>query len=96
MSISLLDCSSKARVEHVSFTLVASHAAMSWAQRLKRVFNIDIETYSVCGGSMKVIAAIEGPPVIKKILRHLRSEGLCLKAAGLLQRRAPPQQDLFS
>ena len=34
---------------------VASHAAMSWAQRLKRVFNIDIETCSVCGGSMKVI-----------------------------------------
>ena len=37
-------------------TPVASHAAMSWAQRLKRVFNIDIETCRVCGGSMKVIA----------------------------------------
>jgi hypothetical protein len=49
-------------------TPVASHAAMSWAQRLKRVFAIDIETCSVCGGSMKVIAAIEDPLVIKKIL----------------------------
>ena len=76
--------------------MVASHAAMSWAQRLKRVFNIDIEMYSVCGGSMKVIAALEDPPVIKKILTHLRSEGLYLEAAGLLQSRAPPQQDLLS
>jgi len=31
-------------------------AAMSWAQRLKRVFNIDIETCSKCGGAVKVIA----------------------------------------
>jgi len=27
------------------------HAAMSWAQRLKRVFNIDIQTCSACGHS---------------------------------------------
>jgi hypothetical protein len=31
-------------------------AAMTWAQRLKRVFNIDIETCRECGGAMKVIA----------------------------------------
>jgi hypothetical protein len=75
-------------------TPVASHAAMSWAQRLKRVF--DIETCSVCGGSMKVIACIEDPVVIKKILTHLRSKGLYLEAAGLPPSRAPPQDDLFS
>jgi hypothetical protein len=75
---------------------VASRGAMSWAQRLKRVFDIDIETCRVCGGSMKVIAAIENPVVIKKILRHLRGKGLSLEAAGLPQSRAPPQQDLFS
>ena len=40
------------------------------AQRLKRVFNIDIETCSGCGG-MKVIACIEDPIVIKQILDHL-------------------------
>ena len=34
---------------------------MTWAQRLKRVFNIDIETCSGCGGAMKVIACIEEP-----------------------------------
>jgi len=40
------------------------HAAMTWAQRLKRVFNIDVETCQACGGSVKVIACIEDPRVI--------------------------------
>jgi hypothetical protein len=84
----------KATVAASEATPVASHAAMSWAQRLKRVF--DIETCRVCGGSMKVIACIEDPPVIKKILTYLRSKGLYLEAAGLPQSRAPPQGDLFS
>src|SRR5699024_12310679 len=47
-------------------------ASMTWAQRLKRVFNIDIETCSGCGGAMKVIACIEDPIVIKQILDHLK------------------------
>jgi len=63
---------------------------------LKRVFNIDIETCRVCGASMKVIACIEAPLVIKKILTYLRGKGLYLAAAGLPLRRAPPQDDLFS
>jgi hypothetical protein len=29
---------------------------MTWAQRLNRVFHIDIETCSKCGGTVKVIA----------------------------------------
>ena len=45
------------------------HAAMTWAQRLKRVFKIDIETCETCGGKMQVIAAIEAPAVIKRSWR---------------------------
>jgi rRNA maturation protein Nop10 len=30
---------------------------MTWAQRLKRVFGIDIETCPACGGAVKVIAS---------------------------------------
>ena len=45
-------------------------AAMTWAQRLKRVFNIDIETRWECGGTVKVIACIEDPVGIEKILTH--------------------------
>ncbi len=32
---------------------------MTWAQSLKRVFNIDIETYAACGGMVKIIASID-------------------------------------
>ena len=65
-------------------------AAMTWAQRLKRVFNIDIETCSECGGAVKVIACIEDPVVIKKILTHLK-EKAAPEPAGLLPSvRAPP------
>ncbi|CAB1064283.1 hypothetical protein D1BOALGB6SA_9075 [Olavius sp. associated proteobacterium Delta 1] len=32
------------------------HRAMSWMQRRKRLFNIDIETCENCGGQVKVTA----------------------------------------
>jgi ribosomal protein S27E len=43
------------------------HRAMTWMQRLKRVFNIDIEVCEHCGGQVKVIASIEDPKVIEQI-----------------------------
>ena len=48
--------------------------AMSWAQRLKRVFNIDVEVCGHCGGSVKVIACIEDQDVIDRFLAHLREK----------------------
>jgi uncharacterized protein with PIN domain len=44
---------------------------MSWARLLKRVFDIDIERCPQCGGKLKLIAAIEEPAVIERILTHL-------------------------
>jgi hypothetical protein len=49
----------------------ARRSAMTWAQRLKRVFRIDVETCQACGGAVKIIASIEDPVIIKKILAHL-------------------------
>jgi len=66
-----------------------------WAQRLKRVFNIDIEMCTECGGSVKVIACIEDPVVIKKILTHLMGKALSAKPVRLPESRAPPQAGLF-
>lgn len=71
---------------------------MTWMQRLKRVFNIDIETCERCGGKVKVIASIEDPAVIAHILKHLKQKEV-LKAGiqphELRQERAPPVMRLF-
>jgi hypothetical protein len=61
---------------------------LTWAQRLKRVFAIDIETCRQCGGRLRVIASIEQPALIERILGHLG------RAAGAVDpghpSRAPP------
>ena len=55
--------------------LAERRASMTWAQRLKRMFNIDIETCRECGGAMQVIACIDDPVVIQKILNYLKDKG---------------------
>jgi len=65
------------------------HAAMTWAQRLKRVFNIDIAVCGRCGGAVKVIACIEDQDVIDRILAHLRKKEQDISALPLL---APPSR----
>jgi hypothetical protein len=67
---------------------------MTWAQRLKRVFNIDIETCPKCGGAVKVIASIEDPSVIKKILAHLDGIAHPAGEGRLPPCRAPPSVGL--
>ncbi len=63
---------------------------MAWVQRLKRVFNIDIETCSQCGGAVKVIACIEEPVLIKKILSHIQGKAATAEKQWLPENRAPP------
>ena len=55
-------------------------ARMGWARLLKSVFDLDLEHSPKCGGEFKIIAAIEEPAVIAKILTHLG-----------LPARAPPR-----
>lgn len=69
------------------------HVAMTWAQRLKRVFGIDIDQCARCGGKLKVIASIEEPGVIARILAHIQKTAPDPQQAGLpLGARAPPIQ----
>jgi hypothetical protein len=42
--------------EPESPTPAEHRAGMTWAQRLKRVFNIDIETCPACGGAVRIVA----------------------------------------
>ncbi len=74
------------------------HRAMTWMQRLKRVFNIDIEICELCGGQVKVIASIEDPTVIALILKHFKQKTTAVddsKRHTLPPERAPPQTELF-
>ncbi len=86
---------------------------MTWAQRLKRVFNIDVATCRVCGAaakvavpahpcahgiraSMHIIACIEDPAVIRKILKHLQEQLPLDSGVQMPNPRAPPQASLLS
>jgi len=66
---------------------------MTWAQRLKRVFAIDIEICRSCGGKLRVIASIEDSAVVERILEHLGRDAAPVDAAAPPS-RAPPQGDL--
>ena len=67
---------------------IERHAAMTWAQRLKQVF--DIEGCSRCGVSARVIACIEDQDVIDRILAHLRQKE---QDTPTLPHLAPPSRD---
>jgi hypothetical protein len=69
--------------------------AITWAKRLKRVFDIDIETCSECGGNVKIIASIEDPAVIQKILAHLDDNVRSAATAMLPDCRASPTVGLL-
>ena len=79
-------------------TPMERHASMTWARRLKRVFKIDITECEQCKGAVKIIACIEDPVIIKKILDHLKAgERAGSKYSPMPPSRAPPppQQGLF-
>src|SRR5690606_36144213 len=69
------------------------HVAVNSARRLKRVFGIEIEGCARCGGKLKVIASIEEPEVITKILTYLeRMAPEHYQSELPLGARAPPRQ----
>ncbi len=60
---------------------------VQWAQRLKRVLAIDIEKCPDCGGKLRIIACIEDPQLIVKILAYVCShEAVTVQAVA----RGPP------
>jgi hypothetical protein len=77
-------------VDETDQTPAEKRASMTWAKRLKRVFNIDIETCSKCGEDVRIIASIEDPVVIQKILAHLDNTAGSAATALLPDCRASP------
>ena len=68
---------------------------MSWARRLKRVFAIEIERCQRCGRRLAVIASIEEPALIERILAHLTQRAEEERKGLPFASRAPPQPSLL-
>ncbi len=64
---------------------------LGWAQRIKRVLDIDVLTCRRCNSKRKIIAFIQQPAVARQILQHL---GLPHQPPPIAPARPPPQQDL--
>ncbi len=62
-----------------------------WAELMSRVFGINVLTCPECSGQCRVIACIDDPDVIRKILRHL---GLPTQGVHLQPARGPPDRQL--
>ena len=71
------------------------HVALNWARRLKRVFGIEVEQCARCGGRLEVIASIEEPQLIERILAHRREQEGESALTVPLGARAPPQPSLL-
>ena len=57
---------------------------MSWMERLKRVFAIDLSICPDCAGRLHVVADVIRPDIIQKVLEHVARQ------------RAPPEFSAIS
>ncbi|MBI3768002.1 MAG: ATP-dependent helicase HrpA [Deltaproteobacteria bacterium] len=57
---------------------------------LPRIFAIDALACAQCGGRLRLIATIDDPPIVDRILRHL---GLPTELPDLFPARPPPSVD---
>ena len=70
-------------------------APLTWAERLKRLFDIDISVCPLCGDTLRVIADVTDPDVTQTILVHLQQRA----PPDAVRRQTPgqgPQNDLFA
>lgn len=65
---------------------------MSWADLLKRVFEIDVLSCPRCGGRMKIVATLTDRSVVAAFLRSL---GVSTEVPRFIPARSPPAADEF-
>jgi len=71
-------------------TPAEKHISMTWAVRLKWVFDIEIDICSECGGDVRIIASIEDPVAMRMILAHLNKKMALAEISLLPDCRASP------
>ena len=49
----------------------AAHARSAWARLIRKVYEADPLECPKCHGPMRIIALIDDPPVVRRILEHL-------------------------
>lgn len=64
-------------------------SGLDWASLLRRVWDIDVLACP-CGGRIRIIAVIESPAVIRRILKHV---GLPWESPVIASARAPPMDE---
>lgn len=69
----------------------ASHARIRWAVLLARIYDVLPLLCPACGGEMRILAFLTGPPVVSAILLHL---DLPHKPPHLSPARGPPRVGL--
>jgi uncharacterized protein YbaR (Trm112 family) len=61
----------QAREREASPRAVGPRGARTWAALMRRVFDLDVLACPRCGGRLRLIATVEDPAVVGKILAHL-------------------------
>ncbi len=61
-----------------------------WSELMRRVFSVDVLHCTHCGGRRKLLAFITDPPIIHRILKHLK---LPTEPPSVAPARPPPQLD---
>ena len=69
---------------------------MTWSQRLKRVFHIEVERCRVCGAKARVIAAIGNKAIIDKVTRSYGGQGVQCTNSALAAGACTASGRLFS
>jgi hypothetical protein len=63
---------------------------IAWATLLQRVFEVDVLACPRCDGRLELLATLEQPAVVRRILMHL-----CLPAEPVTPRAPPPAPEAF-
>jgi Zn-finger nucleic acid-binding protein len=73
------------------------HCCFKWNVEMERRTScrIEIEQCARCGGRLEVIASIEEPELIERILAHRRERGEDTAPTASLGARGPPQASLL-
>jgi hypothetical protein len=61
-----------------------------WAELLRLVFRVEVETCPRCGGEARILGFVTEPAVIRRILAHLERRGVDARAGPWAAAAAAP------